>query len=140
LLQDIAAVFLEKMNLLYIEKKELFETVNLVQLELQPIQNRKMVFTSHILYGKLVELYSDTPIRFVRASTKLKAYTGPEIECHLKGAYAKRKFLSIEYTKWILKNQFCDNQSNEWLPVLESHKKKCDLADTFCYAVNALKN
>lgn len=141
LLQDIAKIFLKKIDVIYTENKDIFDKIDTIQIELQPKENRKMIFVSHILYGKLVEIYSTTnvSIRFVRASTKLKAYTGPKIECHLKGPYAQRKWLSVQYTKWILSNQFCESQSKEWCPILESHKKLNDMTDTFCFAVNAIR-
>jgi hypothetical protein len=143
LLQDIASILLKRIQSIYDQNQSIFEKIKTIQIELQPKQNRKMIFISHILYGKLVELFMDNPkttIRFVRASTKLRAYKGPKIECHLKGAYAKRKWLSVEYTKWILLNQFCKVQSELWLPILEKHKKLNDMTDTFCFAVNAIQN
>ena len=99
-----------------------------------------MKFTSHIIYGKLVELYKETntTVRFVRASQKLKAYTGPSIECKLKGSYAKRKWLSIQYTNWFLENKFDLEQSNTWLPFFENHSKKDDVSDTMLMAINGL--
>jgi hypothetical protein len=101
--------------------------------------NSKMVFTSHILYATLVELFKDKiPIRFVRASQKLKAYTGPEIICTLKGSYAKRKWLSIQYCIWFLQNKFDENISSIWLPIFQQHQKKDDLSDVFLMAINML--
>jgi hypothetical protein len=99
-----------------------------------------MLFTSHVLYGKLVELYKDTDvtIRFVRASQKLKAYTGPEIKCALKGKYAQRKWLSIQYTKWFLENKFSKEQKEKWLPVFLAHKKADDLSDCALMAINSI--
>jgi hypothetical protein len=140
LLQDIAKCVLCKIQEIY--DNFLFE-LNLTNIfiELQPKINRKAVFTSHIIYGKLVEMYSNTniPIRFVRASQKLKAYIGPTIECKLKGAYAKRKWLSIQYTKWFLENKFSEEQRSMWLPFFENLKgKKDDASDTFLMAINAL--
>jgi hypothetical protein len=88
----------------------------------------------------LVELYkdTDTPIRFVRASTKLKAYTGPFIVCKLKGAYAQRKWLSIEYCKWFLENKFSKEQQHVWCDFFSCHSKRDDISDTFLMAINAL--
>ena len=139
LLQDIAKAFLEKIDFLY-KSNELFKEISMIQIELQPMCNKKSLFTSHILYGKLVDIYKNTNtiIRFVRASTKLKAYTGPEIECKLKSAYAKRKWLSVQYGKWILENKFNQEQKEKWLNIFITHKKLDDLNDTFCFAVNAL--
>jgi hypothetical protein len=142
LLQDIATVFLEKIQEIH-DSDEAFKTVKEILIELQPRINNKAVFTSHILYGKLVELYKekDTTIKFVRASQKLKAYIGPEIECKLKGAYAKRKFLSVSYTRWFLENRSetgLSDDSNKWLIFFESKKIKPDMADCFLMCINAI--
>ena len=111
-----------------------------VVIELQPKINQKMKFTSHIIYGKLVELYknTDTTIRFVRASQKLKAYTGPEIVCKLKGSYPRRKWLSIQYTRWFLENRFHPDQKEKWLTEFLTCGKADDRSDTFLMALNGL--
>lgn len=139
LLQDIAKAFLNKIQEIY-DNNPVFQTINNMYLELQPKCNSKMLFTSHILYGKFVELYKETkvPIRFVRASQKLKAYTGPDIKCHLKGAYAQRKYLSIEYGKWFLENKFSQEQRDKWSPFLSSRLKLDDAFDVFLMNINAI--
>lgn len=139
LLQDIAKIVLAKLQKIY-DEHLLSLNLTSIFIELQPKINRKAIFTSHIIYGKLVELYKDTiiPIRFVRASQKLKSYTGPEIQCKLKGAYAQRKWLSIQYTRWFLENKFSKNQREKWLSYLDSQLIKPDLTDTFLMAINAL--
>ena len=140
LLQDIAIVVLSKIQEIYDNNIIVFSELKNIIIELQPKINQKMKFTSHIIYGKLVELYKETntTVRFVRASQKLKAYTGPSIECKLKGSYAKRKWLSIQYTKWFLENKFDLEQSNTWLPFFENHSKKDDVSDTMLMAINGL--
>jgi hypothetical protein len=149
LLQDIAKAFIQRVQDIYDQTIELFKQIDTILIELQPKCNPKMLFTSHILYGKLVELYSTnvqfpnvtTPtIKFVRASQKLKAYTGPAIECHLKGAYAKRKWLSVKYGFWFLENKFSKEQQDIWLPTLTSDKTKKldDRMDCFLMAINSL--
>jgi hypothetical protein len=139
LLQDIANIVLLKLQQIY-DEHLLKLSVTSIFIELQPNINRKAVFTSHLIYGKLVELYRNTnvPIRFVRASQKLKCYTGPDIECKLKGAYAQRKWLSIQYCKWFLENKFSKEQKEKWLPLFESNSKKDDLSDVFCMDINAI--
>lgn len=138
-LQELAKIVIGETNQILGRNKELFEKASGVYVELQPKVNNKMKLISHILYGKLVEFYmgSKTIIRFVRASQKLKAYTGPVVECNLKGMYAKRKFLSVQYTWWFLKNVIGD--STEWAQKFESHTKKDDLGDVFLMGINALK-
>jgi hypothetical protein len=140
LLQDIAKIVLDKIQEIYENNKNVMSNVTQILIELQPKLNQKMKFTSHIIYGKLVELYrhTDTTIRFVRASQKLKCYTGPLIECKLKGAYAKRKWLSIQYCKWFLENKFSNDQKEKWLPFIESHTKADDISDTALMAINGL--
>lgn len=136
LLQDIAKIFIQRIQDLY-DNNNAFIKLDSIMIELQPKCNSKMVFVSHILYGKLTELYKTkkTTIRFVRASQKLRAYTGPYVECKLKSAYAKRKFLSVKYTEWILKNNFPEN----WSVFFQSKKVKPDLADCFLMAINKVK-
>lgn len=137
LLQDIALVFIQRVRAIYDANVDLFQKLISIGIELQPKMNRKMVFTSHILYATLVELFKDTiPIRFVRASQKLKAYTGPELVCHLKGAYAKRKWLSIQYCIWMIQHKMKSQEA--WLPIFENHPKKDDLSDVFLMAINTL--
>ena len=139
LLQDIAKIVLAKVQDIYDTHKPIFEQLKSIIIELQPKINAKMKFTSHIIYGKLVELYRETSttVRFVRASQKLKAYTGPALECKLKGAYAKRKWLSIQYTSWFLENKFSKEQKEKWLPIFLTCQK-ADMGDTFLMAINAL--
>lgn len=140
LLQDISKIVIQKIQEIYNTNLDIFKQITHIYLELQPKIARKMVFVSHIIYGKLTELYfnTDTIIRFVRASEKLKAYTGPVVECTLKGAYAKRKFLSVQYTKWIIENKFNNTQQDKWLPFFNILSKQSDCGDTFCMMINAL--
>jgi len=140
LLQDIAKIVLTKLQSIYDENKELFTSITSIIIELQPKINQKMKFISHIIYGKLVELYYDTKttIRFVRAANKLKAYTGPQLECKLKGDYAKRKWLSVQYTNWFLENKVSQQEKEKWMLHFNNHKKKDDMGDTFLMAINAI--
>lgn len=137
LLQDIAKIFLARLQTIYNDNIDIFINIKSIVIELQPKINQRMKFISHILYGKLVELYynSTTTIRFVRAVQKLKAYTGPPIECNLKNAYSKRKWLSVKYTTWFLEK----SQDNSlWLQHFQNHKKNDDMSDTFLMAINAI--
>lgn len=138
LLQDIAKEFINKINQLYNENN-IFKDLDSIFIELQPKCNAKMLFISHILYGKLVELYKDTSvsIRFIRASQKLKAYTGPPVHCKLKGKYSQRKWLSIKYGEWFLENLFSKEQREIWLPTLTG--KLDDRFDTLLMAINSIK-
>jgi hypothetical protein len=138
LLQDIANTFINRLQEIY-DQNPVFKTLTSILIELQPKCNPKSLFVSHILYGKFVELYKNTiPIRFIRASQKLRAYTGPQMECKLKGKYAQRKFLSVSYMKWFLENKFSEEQKEKWLPIFLSHTKKDDMGDSGLMCINAI--
>jgi hypothetical protein len=142
LLQDIALSVINAMNNLINENVELFSQITKIHIELQPKINNKMKLVSHIIYGKLVETfqsYPHTQIRFIRAAQKLKIYKGPVVECNLKSAYSKRKYLSIQYTKWILLNCFCDDQKIQWYDFFDNNSKKDDLSDVYLMALNGIK-
>lgn len=142
LLQDIARIVLQKVQYMYENNTDLFDNLQNICIELQPKINQKMKFISHIIYGKLVELLINKPlctIRFIRASQKLQAYSGPEIKCTLKGKYAQRKWLSIQYTRWILENKFNPEEKDKWLNLLNSNQAKIDdMTDTFLFCINNL--
>lgn len=140
LLQDIATLVIKKVNEIYNDNVELFMTLDNISIELQPKINPKMKMISHIVYGKLTELMFETgcQIRFVRASNKLKAYTGPQIECKLKGKYSQRKWLGIRYTRWFLENKFSQEQCDKWSGLLDNMKKADDACDANLMAINVL--
>jgi hypothetical protein len=142
LLQDIARSVLTKVSEIFETNKSIMNQVTKIIIELQPKINNKMKLISHLIYGKFVELFLDKPkttIRFVRASQKLKAYTGPLVECKLKSAYSKRKFLAVQYTNWFLTNKF-NTSCSEWITKFQASSKKDDLSDTFLMAINGLNN
>jgi hypothetical protein len=142
LLQDIALSIIKAINNIYDDNKELFSQLKTIHIELQPKINNKMKLISHIIYGKLVEIFQNdnsVQIRFIRAAQKLKAYKGPPVECNLKGAYAKRKYLSIQYTKWIIQNCFNQEQINRWYEYFLSNTKQDDLSDVYLMALNGVK-
>ena len=138
--QDIIKNVLRKLTCIYNDNLNLFRQLKVICIELQPSINSSMKMVSHVIYGKLIELFSDTDcvIKFVRASRKLKTYTGPAIECKLKGKYAQRKWLSVKYTEWFLNNRFCVHEK-EWLDVLLRCNKRDDMGDTFLMAIDALQ-
>ena len=138
LLQDVVTIFILKIQEIYDQHIDLFKQLTQIIIELQPKCNPMMQTISHVLYGKFAELYcnTSTKIRFVRANSKLKAYTGPPIECKLKGAYAQRKWLSLQYAKWFLETKFSEQQKVKWLPTLEAGR--ADNSDTMLYSINLI--
>ena len=106
--------------------------VDSVIIENQPVlKNPTMKSIQMILYTFFTEhglMEQNSPISFIKlfsARNKLKTYDGPTVPCTLKNKYNKRKFLSIEYTKYFIK------QNKKWYDFFLSHTKKDDLAD--CY-------
>lgn len=129
-LHTVARAVISTLNKVYQENVATFSQVQKIVIELQPKCNNKMKMVSHIIFGKLVDLLynqSNVAINFVRASQKLTAYSGPVIECKLKGEYARRKWMSVQHAQWFLETR-C-SQSQEWLDKLKSHTKKDDIAD-----------
>lgn len=139
-LQEMAKAVLDALGNVLQQHHTTFANVDRVEIELQPRVNNKMKLISHVIFGKLVEHYStqNTLVRFTRASQKLKAYTGPQLVCNLKSAYAKRKWLGIQYARWFFENAFTKTQTENWLDWFEKCNKKDDLSDVLLMAINAL--
>lgn len=144
-LQHIAQCTLTKFGEFLEANLELLSTVDKVLVELQPRVNNKMKFVSHLLFGKLTEaliIPGNKPLHsivFERAAKKLQVYKGPEISCHLKNPYDRRKYFGIEHTRWFLSGNLCIENNEEHLNFFEATKKKDDLSDAFLMAVNATK-
>lgn len=142
--QDLAKNVISKITEIYTENAEIFANITKVFIELQPNCNQRMKFISHIIYGKFIDLYKEAKvdINFIRASKKLSLskLQLPVIQCSLKSKYSRRKFLSIEYVKFLLENKFSEEQKEKWLPFLLSHKKQDDFSDTYLYCVNVIIN
>ena len=72
-------------------------------------------------------------IHFISPRNKLKVYTGPKIECPYSNPYKKKKWLGIEYCRYILKD-------SKWLTHFNKHKKKDDLADSYLQGLYYIQN
>ena len=112
-----------------------FVEVDLVVIENQPaLKNPTMKSIQMILYSYfLIEGVCSTTspidcIEMINARNKLKAYTGPVIECDIKDRYKKTKFLGIQYCKVMIHES---DQDEQWLSLFTSSKKKDDLADAY---------
>lgn len=138
-LQDIVNSVLVKLTTIYNDNRPLFDTLEQILIELQPTFNPSMKLISHVIYGKLVEWFmgSSCKIKFVRASQKLRAYTGEPIQCNLKGKYNQRKWLSKEYCAYFLEKKFSPGQRDQWLPHFKA-KGTADESDTFLMCINCL--
>lgn len=142
-LQEIVTLMINKINDIYKEHLELFDKLSKIHIELQPSKNPKAKLISHIIYGKLIDIYTtknfEPPeIKFIPAKQKLKIhYTGPELICKLKSEYSQRKWMSVEICKWYLQTQFNHEQKEKWLPILLDGKSD-DKGDTSLMSINCL--
>jgi hypothetical protein len=134
-LHELAKNMIIKLNEIF--KNEEFVDIDKILIELQPSFAVKMKFLSHILYCKITENFINfhTKINFVKGTEKLKVYKGPPLECKLKTAYSKRKWLSVEYSKILLKELFCNDQYDLWYPCLFNNSKCDDACDSLLYCL-----
>ena len=127
-IQELCVKLLTKLQ----QQKHNLLQVDSIIIENQPVlKNPTMKSIQMILYTFFTEhglMEQSSPISCIKlfsARNKLKTYDGPTIACTLKNKYNKRKFLSIEYTKYFIK------QDKKWYDFFLSNTKKDDLAD--CY-------
>ena len=111
--------------------------VNHVLIENQPaLKNPVMksiqmiIYTFFIMDGLMKEESLIESIHMVNARNKLKVYKGPPIECNKKDKYAQNKFLSIEYTKEMIKGE-----EDKFIKLFDESKKKDDLADAYLQGI-----
>lgn len=139
---ELAQTINKSITDIFNNNESIFKCITKVFIELQPKLNPKMKFVSHLIFGKLCDLFDSNGInaciQFIRASQKLKAYKGEAIECNIKNAYVKRKYLSVEYTKKIILN-FNQQQQDFINKCLCDSKKMNDMTDTFLMMINAIK-
>ena len=122
----------EKLINRLLEKPELLNVEEVI-IENQPVlKNPTMKSIQMILYtyflqnGYISKESTVNNIHLFSARRKLKYYDGPTVDVsHIKNKYSQRKALSIEYTKYLIKDQ------TKWLDFFLNHKKKDDLADAY---------
>ena len=127
-----------------LQKKDNFLKVDLVVIENQPaLKNPTMKSIQMILYSYFLiqgvtndESKIDS-IEMINARNKLKAYTGPKIDCDIKDKYKKTKFLGIEYCRYMIEES---EQDDTWLNLFSNSKKKDDLADAYLQGMYVLKS
>jgi len=117
--------------------RDLFEKVSYVYIELQPMLNPTMRTFSNAIQAYFVIRYQVDPevpnlknVKYSSAKNKLKLYTGPFIECNLKGKYARTKQYAKSHTEYFLKScpEILDKYYN-------GSTKKDDLADSFLHCI-----
>ena len=89
-----------------------------------------IIYTFFVMDGIMKDDSSIETIHMVNARNKLKVYKGPPVECNKKGKYAQNKYLSVEYTKEMIKGE-----ENNFIKLFDESKKKDDLADAYLQGI-----
>ena len=89
-----------------------------------------IIYTFFVMDGVMKKESSIETIHMVNARNKLKVYKGHPIECTKKGKYAQNKYLSVEYTKEMIKEE-----DECFIKLFSESKKKDDLADTYLQGI-----
>ena len=125
-----------------LQKKDIFLDVDLVVIENQPaLKNptmksiQMMIYSYFLINGVCSDNSNITSIEMINARNKLKAYTGPKIECDIKDRYKRTKFLGIEYCKHMIQES---KQDEQWIDLFTQSKKKDDLADAYLQGMYVL--
>jgi len=117
-----------------------FLQVDKVVIENQPalknptMKTIQMIVYSYFLMNGITNQDSKIEdIQMINARNKLKAYTGPVIPCDIKDKYKRTKFLGIQYCLSMI-----INQSDQWINLFTTSKKKDDLSDAYLQGVYVL--
>ena len=94
------------------------------------LQMAHLVYSYFIMKGYVVDASPIKNVRFISARNKLTVYEGPEIQCHLKNAYGRRKWFAVEYTKYMIRNNTTHLDFFNKFP-----KKRDDLSDCYLQGV-----
>jgi len=106
-------------------------TVDKIVIENQPvlkIPTMKSIQMIIFTYFQIRGIYTNKikSVNLFSPRRKLDIYQGPEVECNIINKYKKRKYLSVEYCKWILRF------NPEYLVILDCcGTKKDDYCDAF---------
>ena len=122
-----------------LDKKENFLKVDIVIIENQPaLKNPTMKSVKMILYSYFLVngITSDKPmkdIQMINARNKLKAYQGPTIECDITDKYKRNKFLAVQYTDIMIREN--DTIDDIYHKLYDESKKKDDLSDAYLQGI-----
>ena len=118
-----------------LDEKPDFLNVDIVLIENQPalknptMKSVQMILYTYFLIEGIKTLKTIKDIQMINARNKLKAYTGPAIQCDIKDRYKKTKFLAVKYCEIMIhENTEIDPKFHE---LFKESKKKDDLADAY---------
>ena len=134
--KSIPLIELGKLIFENLSKKKIFLDCSKVLIENQPVlknptmKSVQMIVYSFFIFNNIHDLVLFNPNR------KLDIYCGPNIECKLKNDYSKRKYLSIKYTEYFLRES---NQDEKISDIFKNSSKKDDLSDCYLQCLTYLK-
>ena len=92
-----------------------------------------MILYTYFLIEGIKTLKTIKDIQMINARNKLKAYTGPAIQCDIKDRYKKTKFYAVKYCEIMIhENTEIDPKFHE---LFKESKKKDDLADAYLQGI-----
>lgn len=128
--QDLCKLLYIRLNNIIEHQYDFLSSDNII-IELQPGKNPRMKSLSNMLYSyfilKGVIEGNVKIVKFVSAKYKLTLYKGPEIECKLKGKYARDKYYGKKHCEYFLQN----SENTGLLEKFNKNPKRDDLADCF---------
>jgi hypothetical protein len=136
---DNPMLLLGKQIVKTLDEKSNFLKVDTVIIENQPaLKNPTMKSVQMILYSYFLvngitsnEVMED--IQMINARNKLKAYSGPKIECDIIDKYKRNKFLAIKYCDYMIREN--DKIDDIYRKLYEDSKKKDDLSDAYLQGI-----
>jgi hypothetical protein len=115
------------------------KSCDIIVLENQPVlKNPTMKSVQMFIYSYCL-INGAKSIALFNANKKLDIYDGPVIDNKGKSGYTLRKYLSVEYTKYLLKKNE-DESMKEKLEYFEKNKKMDDLADCYLQGLTYYKS
>ena len=134
--KSIPLVELGKLIFENLNKNKLFIECSKILIENQPVlknptmKSIQMIVYSFFLFNNINDIVLFNP------NKKLDVYSGPVVECNLKNEYSKRKYLSIKYTEYFLRES---NQNEKILNMFNNSPKKDDLSDCYLQCLTYIK-
>jgi hypothetical protein len=126
---ELAMLIISKLNTID------FSMCDEIVIEKQPDKARdkikvvSIMLLNYFILNYIIPKKNIKDVKFIDPRNKLTIYTGPYIECKLKGSYPRNKFYAKEYCKYFLECSLTDNL--QWYNYFKNSDKKDDLSDSY---------
>lgn len=128
---SLSKILINELNL-----KSNFLSHEIICIENQPalknpvMKTVQMILYSYFMIEGVTKSTSVSEVKMINARNKLKVYKGPHVECNITDKYKKNKFLSVEYTKYMILQE-----EQQFIDLFTASKKKDDLADAYLQGI-----